>query len=107
LPYIRFEDITPASRSRGHACIGEIMERIGVFSDGALFRRLAFLDRAERELYQSILTGGSRAEAHGPLPNAGPQYERLCASVREVREHMGRVEEELLRRRAAAMPQAA
>jgi hypothetical protein len=83
------------------------MERIGAFSDSALFRRLAFLDRAERELYQSILTGGLHGRPYGRLPNAEPQYERLCASVREVREHIVRVEEELLRRRAAAMPEAA
>jgi hypothetical protein len=83
------------------------MQRIGAFSDGALFRRLAFLDRAERELYQSILTGGSHGPSRGRLPNAEPQYERLCVSVREVREHMACVERELLRRRAAALPKAA
>jgi hypothetical protein len=83
------------------------MQPIGVFSDRALFRRLAFLDRVERELYQSVLTGGSHGEAHAHLPNAEPQYERLCASVRDVREHMARVEAELDRRRSEAMPQAA
>jgi hypothetical protein len=83
------------------------MQRIDAFSDGALFRRLAFLDRAERELYQSILTGGLHGQPHGRRPKADKQYERLCASVREVREHMASVERELLRRRAAALPKAA
>jgi hypothetical protein len=83
------------------------MRRIGVFSDRALLQRLAFLDRTERALYQRILNGAPRAGVAGGIPNAGLPYKRQCAAVREVREHMARVEAELLRRRGAAMSEAA
>ena len=83
------------------------MKPIGVFSDSALLQRLAFLDRTERALYQSILNGAPHAEVAGRLPDAGPRYERLCAAVREVREHMAYVEAELLHRRDAAIARAA
>jgi hypothetical protein len=83
------------------------MKRMELFSENALLQRLAFLDRAERELYQSILNGAPRAATDGRLPDGEPRYERLCAAVREGREHMARVEEELLRRRGEAMLEAA
>jgi hypothetical protein len=77
------------------------------FSDSALLRRLAFLDRTERELYQSILHGAPQATAAGLVLKTEPRYARSCAAVRDVREQMERVEAELLRRRAIQMREAA
>jgi hypothetical protein len=80
---------------------------MAAFSDSALLRRLAFLDRTERELYQSILNGAPHAKPAGLLPESTPRFARSCAAVRDVRKQMGRVEAELLRRRAMALREAA
>jgi hypothetical protein len=83
------------------------MERFVALSDAALLQRIDHLDRAEHQLHQSAMKRVSQGEADGRAVGADLQYQLLSAALKESREHMLRIEAELLRRSAYAIAEAA
>lgn len=83
------------------------MERIVLLSDRALLERIACLDRAERDLHQSVVHRAAQAEAAGGIPQADSRHGSACAAREELRARIGRIEEELLRRTEVPVVEAA
>jgi hypothetical protein len=83
------------------------MQRFVALSDAALLQRIDGLDRAEHELHQGAMKQVLQAEARGRMVSADPHHQLLAAAIKESGEDMRAIEEELLRRAANFMEEAA
>jgi hypothetical protein len=83
------------------------MEQFSAFEDAALLGRIKRLERAEKDLQQRTMMRISRVEAEGRWLRSDPQYQNLSSILKKVHEDLHDTEEEFLRRRTAAMQEAA
>ena len=83
------------------------MEQFSAFEDAALLGRIRRLERAEKDLQQRTMMRISQVEAEGRWLRSDPQYQNLSSILKKVREDLHDTEEEFLRRRTAAMQEAA
>ena len=83
------------------------MDRFSAFEDAALLHRIERLERAERDLQQRAMARASKAEAEGRWLGTDPEYRHLSYVLKKVRKDLRDTEDELLRRSAPAMRQAA